>query len=438
MLKKAPTKKQAVPTTAIILDKWKPRKDGRYPIKLRITNRRKYRTYACIYDPEEAKVEPLWLPGEVIGMTKDEFSEVFGAKPRDVNKAKRIYINKLEELASEVIRKLGKSFSWEAFERKYFAKPTDEDNLFTGLKVRANELRAEGQISTAMTMECTSRSLKEFSKKQVLPFQDIDTGFLNRYEKWMTNEKKNSLTTVGIYIRNVRAVYNKAARNGTFLPVSYPFGRGRYQIPGGRNIKKALTHKEVGMIANYPAVDGSMEQKARDYWLFSFLCNGINVKDITRLKYSNIDGDKIIFIRSNTARETKSNPRPVVIIITRLIGRIIDRWGVKPAAPDQFIFPILHSDMTPEQEYRAVQQTVHNINKNIRRIAKELNISSNVTSYTARHSFATILMRSGASTEFISESLAHTNVITTQNYLGSFEDDEKRKWAETLANFGEV
>jgi integrase len=118
-----------------------------------------------------------------------------------------------------------------------------------------------------------------------------------------------------------------------------------------------------------------------------------------------------------------------------MIGRILDRWGNKPAYPDQYVFPILERGLTPEQEYFKIQWVTCQINKYIRVIAEKVGIKNKVTSYTARHSFATVLKRSGASIEFISESLGHSNLQTTENYLADFEIEEKRKWAKELTKF---
>jgi integrase len=148
---------------------------------------------------------------------------------------------------------------------------------------------------------------------------------------------------------------------------------------------------------------------------------------MARLTYGNIEGDIIKLTRAKTEREKRHSPRPITIVITKLIGRIIDHWGIKPALPSQYIFPILQSGMTPESEYKAIQQMTKNINDAVGDIAKALELPQKVTTYTARHSFATVLKRSGASTEFISESLGHSNVLTTENYLSDFETDVKWK-----------
>ena len=83
-----------------------------------------------------------------------------------------------------------------------------------------------------------------------------------------------------------------------------------------------------------------------------------------------------------------------------------------------------------------IRQTTKNINKHIDDIAKALKITKRVTTYTARHSFATVLKRSGVSTEFISESIGHADLRTTENYLDSFEDDAKVENAKKLLDFG--
>ena len=87
----------------------------------------------------------------------------------------------------------------------------------------------------------------------------------------------------------------------------YPFGKRRYQIPTSRNIKKALKLQDVAKIYHY-APECEQESRAKDFWLFSYLANGINPKDIASLKYRNIEGEYLIFERAKTENTTRSNP----------------------------------------------------------------------------------------------------------------------------------
>jgi integrase/recombinase XerD len=427
------TEPKAVP--AIIHEYWRPRKDNKAAVKLRVTHKKRNRTWILKYPPMD---DPNFsqLCGQTIALTAAEFKKATGGHPSKFE-VLDLHFAEIKTHARNIIKGMG-IFTFDGFETLFFSTPSDNGDLFSVLETRGKEMRSEGRISTAVTFECGLKSLKEFTGKEKFPFERVTVKFLKEYEKWMLTPrvipgkkrvKGNSRTTVGIYLRNVRTVFNQVKPVG----VLYPFGKskyGLYSIPKGKNTKKALTQADIAKIASYLTGKGAIEERSRDYWLFSYLCNGINIKDMARLKYANINGDKITLIRAKTA-DTVEDETTIEIMITKQIGRILDRWGNKPANRDEYIFPILFAGMTPEDEYRAIQRAVHTINKNMTNICKEIGIDR-VTTYGARHSFATVLKRSGASIEFISESLGHRNKQTTQNYLANFEDGEKRKWAEML------
>lgn len=407
-------------TTAIILEERKPQQVNKYPVKLRVTYKR-VRRYYTLKD----------LKDKSLIMTKEEFAKVQGTRPRDTYKEFSIHLSTIEKKAIKVIGNLP-VFTFEAFERNFFSNNSDGRDLLSSLKNTATDLRKADRISYAVSYECASNSLKEYSGSTILPFENIDVHFLNEYEKWMQNSG-NSLTTVGIYLRNIRTEFNKAIREEVVPASIYPFGQGKYEIPTGRNVKKAIFLKELRLIAKFKVIKGSSEHRYRDYWLFSYLCNGINVKDMARLKYGNINSDLITINRAKTERERKQAPKPIIIVITSMINRIINTWGNKPRLAEQYVFPILIPGLTATQEYKKIQQTTKMINDYIGHIAEELELSMKVTTYTARHSYATSLKHSGASMEFISESLGHSSMKTTENYMADFEIEEKRKWANKLS-----
>jgi site-specific recombinase XerD len=99
------------------------------------------------------------------------------------------------------------------------------------------------------------------------------------------------------------------------------------------------------------------------------------------------------------------------------------------------MFPVLNENLSPERERQLIKQLNDVINANMKTIAKSVGLNEVVTTYAARHSFATILQRSGASTEFISEALGHSNVKTTQSYLAGFEDKSKKEMVKVLTAF---
>ena len=155
-----------------------------------------------------------------------------------------------------------------------------------------------------------------------------------------------------------------------------------------------------------------------------------NLADIFRLKYKNIDGDTIVFVRHKTATTGK---RFLYWLKNCRTGRrLLNRWGSKPAIPDNYVFNILTSGLTPAVERAKIQQATKTLNKYIKRIAGNVGISGKVTSYTARHRFATVLKLEGENIAYISEALGHSNLKTTENYLKSFDRATRMKAAKKL------
>ncbi len=155
-------------------------------------------------------------------------------------------------------------------------------------------------------------------------------------------------------------------------------------------MKKALSLTDIKRLFDYtPPHDG--EAKALDLWLFTYLCSGINMKDIARLKYRNLTTDSITFIRAKTERTTKEDVKPIVATRNPEINQIIQRWGNLPKTPDTYVFPILSPGLTAQQELEKVRQVIKTTNTYMQKIAATLEIEKKVTTYTARHSFSTIL-----------------------------------------------
>jgi len=405
-------------TTAIVQDKRILKKDGTYAIKLRIThNRQQY------YFPINVWLKPEdWMKTQV-------------TNPRKEFKEHKLYFNQIEAKANGVIRNMN-TFSLETFKKKFNQKSVKQNDAFQYFYNYINNLNEEGRSGTAASYLCAVNSIRKFNtskNRKKLPFSDITPKWLEQYESWMLSEGK-SITSIGIYLRSLRTIINLAIEDSTIQSEHYPFGKRKYQIPAGQNIKKALTIADIKKIVEYQP-KSNREAWARDMWLLSYLSNGINMQDIFNLKYENIKGNKITFIRAKTKRSSKQNLKKVNIILIPEIETIIEKWGVKPKNPKSFIFGIIEDTDDPRRKLAKSKQAIKNINKYTKKIGAELGIEIPLTTYVARHSFATILKRSGAPIEFISESLGHQDLRTTENYLDSFEDETKEKYQRQLLNF---
>lgn len=404
--------------TKVVLDTRIQRKNGTHTVKLRITH-----GYQQKYYPLNES------------FTTEEWDDINDDNARGKNKQFATYFQAIEHKAIDLIRTLH-PFSYEVFERKFFQQSIKRSDLLSVMANYIDNLFLEGRTGTADSYKCAYKAINKFAcdkKRKKLPFEIITPEWLNKFEKWMLENQK-SVTTVGIYMRSLRTIINIGIEKGLLNQEAYPFGKRKYIIPASRNIKKALHIEDINKIVNYIPQHES-EARARDLWIFSYLCNGVNIKDIVLLQYKNIEGDRLHFIREKTKNTKKQDRNPITVIILPEIKAIIKKWGVLSLDPEAYIFGVIKPKDTPEDIRKKTKQLTKTINKYMKRIGERLEIPDKITTYTARHSFATILKRSGAPTEFISESLGHTNLQTTANYLDSFEDDTKVKYQSALLKF---
>jgi integrase/recombinase XerD len=400
----------------IIHYKTRQKKSGKFPVKLRVINNRDHKDYKTGID-----------------LTEDEFEGATNTNPKKQFRVIASELNTIREKANQTIKSIP-HFTYNKFESLFFDFHKDASDIFPFFEDYIKQLTEEDRIKTAVAYRTAMNALKNYHPKK-LHLYDITPSFLSNFQK--ANEKKGkSPTTTGIYIRSLRTIYNLCINKGIIKKdENYPFGRGKYVIPAGRNIKKALSLSEIGKIAKYKAIAGSFPDRARDFWMLSYLLGGINFKDLLLLKHKNIDKDMLRYVREKTKKTTQGNQFTISAFIPDEAREIIDKWKDETKTKDDYLFPFIKDTDNPKTKYATVEQFIQNTNKNLKRICEELGIEKNVTTYYSRHSAATVLKRSGASISQIQEVLGHSSPIITQKYLDSFEDETKRELAKALNNF---
>lgn len=413
-------------TTGIILDIRRIKEDKTYPVKLRLTYKGKRKYYSI-----DSK-------SEVYSLDKDSFNKMMNPNLKinnlrfKVNDLKdiKLKLSNIQTDAKKIIDNMP-VFTFEGFEKMFKSKTGNKD-VFSFIQSYIKDLKKEGRINYAVTYQTALKSIKNFNKKKEFLFNDLTDSFLKRYESYLKTESK-SVTTISINMRCLRRVFNLAIKQGIVKTELYPFGdkdSDKYQIPESQNIKKALSKDNIKKIHNYKPLPGSPEHFYKDLWIFSYLCNGMNMADILRLKYSNISNDEIVFIRHKTSHKRRN--KPVQVEILPEVKEIIERWGTKPVFSSNYIFNFLTDGLSPEKEVMKIKQETKQVNKYIKKIALKVGLSDNISTYTARHSFASVLKLSGESVAYISEAMGHSDIKTTENYLSSFDSKQRKKAAKKL------
>lgn len=398
-------------TVAAILDTRRTKNENSYPVRIRVTYRRKSQYYPTGKDltPEQWDAMPTTRNRELRAI-RESIANSFDIVRQNV-----------EELAYAA------GFSFDALDIRL--KSGCNDTVNTAFQAKIDALRANSQVGNMIVYDNVQKGIERFAGSRIA-FDAITVGWVQKYEHFLREEGKTA-STIGIHLRTLRAIINEARRAGIIKDSQYPFGKGRFEIQAGEGRKMALTLEQIGRIARYE--DGSRATaKYRDYWLFLYLCNGINMADFVKLRYRDIVNGEICFVRQKTERTTKTR-KEIRVVISEPMQAIIARWG-NERNPDGFIFPVLTGTETALEQKRKTQYLTRAINKRMTMVGRALGID-HISTYTARHSFATVLKRSGANIAYISESLGHSDLKTTENYLASFERDEREKNARLLTKF---
>ncbi len=392
-----------------VQDTQRKKQSGLYPIKIQIVHNRIQRYYNTGKE-----------------LSADDWAVLSETKSKKLISIRSDIKNSFEKVEN-VVRELVEEGDFSLDMLNVRLGKCTNDTINMAFKAKIDGLVEVGAIGNSITYSCAYKNLEKYAGTKI-SFDAITVDWLKKYEKAMLAEGK-SYTTISMYIRSLRAIFNEAKSAGVVKEAHYPFGKGKYEVPTGKGRKLALTLQQIKQVITY--TDGTeATEHYRDLWFFSYLCNGINVNDMLKLKYSNIDGDEIHFYRSKTLHTSKEK-KEIEALLTPEMKQIIERWGNPDKNPDNFVFPFLTGNETPMEQKMRIQDVTRRINKRLKMISDQLGIPG-ISTYTARHSYASVLKRSGANIAYISESLGHSDLKTTENYLASFEKEERIKNAALL------
>jgi len=256
-----------------------------------------------------------------------------------------------------------------------------------------------------------------------LSFNDITIPYINHFNEWMEKDGVSS-NTRECHIKRLRAIYNKAIKNGQANKENYPFGRDGFQVYAlhRETEKRYMPTDHLEKLKNQKS-ENPYNEYARLLFLFSYYCYGISFKDMAVLRKSNIvkynSGEYIVYKRLKT-QDKKSSPISIKIThnIRQTLNAIID---YKEPIED-YLLPIVSK---PKENYsrlsRHIEIVLRSYNKFLQRLADEFGINMKLTSYVSRHTAAMQLQGHQIPEHVISQMLGHKKLETTKVYLDSLD-----------------
>lgn len=387
--------------SSLYLDLRKVKKNGKYPLKIRLFNSktRKQKFFPTNFE-----------------FTKEEHTAILSNK----TKSDKDWYLKLSSLLLKVNKAIDetKPFDFEVFENKLYDKYSKADSVKSIYTEKINELIKSESIGTADMYKNSLRSIELFliSRKSNLDnfnVSEINHNWLTAYRNYITKTRGNSSETAGMYLRNIRSIYNLAIQKRIVDAESYPFGKNGFQIKTQTKSKFTLLPKDIEVFKNLIPKNKSQEL-AKDYFLMSYYCCGINLTDIAYFSKTNFTGDTLTFFRKKTEETTVSNIEIRIPLRNEML-EIINKYRDDSK---KYVFGIIDENDDATERKKKIKNFNNNINKDIKKL-KQGKIDIDVTFYTARHSWATNMVIAGASTIYIQQQLGHTDLKTTMGYIAT-------------------
>ena len=280
-------------------------------------------------------------------------------------------------------------------------------------------LKREGKFPAMHVYACTLRSYEKFCAEERYPknttaslsMQEIFTPErLKEYEDWLAGQQ-SSPNTISTYMRTLQAVYNRWMSPGIegYNPVLF---KDVYTKVESRT-KRALTAEQMEQLRNTDfSVLTLRKQQVLTYFLLMFMLRGMPFIDLAHWRKSDLRNRRITYRRHKTGKLMVVDVPPDAM---RLLQKYRDKTD------SEYLFPLLHGGLFMEDHHHRYQETLRHFNRELARLMKQLLPVVSVSSYTARHTWATLAYHSGVPVGLISQSLGHSSIRVTMTYLKPFD-----------------
>lgn len=397
------------------LDTRRKKKDNSYPIILRLSHLRKTTSISLghsvqkeFWDDKSQKVKKTFNGVSTIGRLNNQLIKEKARATDIIND-----LHEKDELNFLSIKQL----------KNRIVKTATFDSFFEYGNSIIIELKKAQRFGNANSYYAVLKILKKFNEGNDLKFNELNYEFLKKFEQYHYS-RGNSVNGLAVYMKTIRATFNKAINAGIISKDAYPFTN--YKIKTTPTEKRALDIKSIKAIMMLKLEETDNLFHFRNYFLASYMLYGISFIDLAFLKLDNIIDNRVKFQRKKTAK-------PYNIKITSQLDEILSHY-TKDKSKEDFIFPIIKRDIF-ELQYKDVLWARKRYNKGLKEIAKMCNIEQRLTSYVSRHSFATQAMFQDVPLQAISAMLGHNRLTTTQIYLKTLPNNILDDYNEQISAF---
>ena len=367
--------------------------DGMYPLVIRIIHERVKRE---VYTPYRLRPEEFEVCSEM-AVTKSRGKER-ASYIRKVNECIN-YIKEELESIRDSLESRGEYTTSELVQA--YKNRNDMSCFFTYAGCRINELTASGRDGTAANYRSAVNAFEHYLGSRDLSVDDLTQKTVEAFIDSQTRQG-NSPNTAAFYVKQLRAIYNKAYDEGYVSSTHNPFHR--IKLKGCKTPKRAIAKKEINRICGADLKGRHRHlELSRNLFMFSLYTRGMAFVDMCYLKKENIHGNMLVYRRRKTGQWLQIR---IEAPLKELLRKYYD-------ANSPYLLPMLRDD----DSYKGYRYIQRRLNKRIREIGDLLEFNFPLTFYVARHTWATLAHESGIAMSVISEGMGHGSEKTTRIYL---------------------
>lgn len=364
-------------TTSVYLDKRYRKNDGKFPLKIAITMHGR-----AAYIPLGMSLDAAHWDARRQRVTTLENR---AALNRSIERQRLAVEDALLDLQAKGLLKFATATD---ARRMVLERFNPEDKAIYFLNWFDNYMsRKQGRTKELYSV--TRNKITAFDSSR-LRFEDITLAWLQRFANWM-QEQGAATNTAAIDLRNIRAVFNDALDNE--VTACYPFRK--FKIKQTATAKRNLSVERLRMLFSYDGV-GLRQCRALDLFRLSFLLVGMNIADLATLRPEDYKDGRIIYTRHKTHKEYN-------IKVEKEAADIISRH--RSSSPLRLL------------DFLDTFASVHNLCSSVNIELKKLPNMQGVSTYWARHTWATIATELDIPKETIAAALGHGNTSVTDIYI---------------------
>lgn len=288
---------------------------------------------------------------------------------------------------------------------KQLCQPKERAEFFSFASSLIKRLRQADKATTADTYTTAVNSFAHFFGNKELPFEALDGLLTADYQSWLAASCM-CRNTISFYMRNLRAIYNRAV-DALDIEQRFPFKHVYTGID--KTAKRAVTQEVIRALRQLDLRDNPLMDYARDLFMFSFYTRGMSFVDMAYLKKSDLQHGVLTYCRQKTKQRISVKWLPCM-------QEVVDKYDT---ASSPYLLPIIRdADADTRKQYKSA---AHLVNCKLKKLGQLLGLPIPLTTYVARHTWASLALSTDASISTISKAMGHDSEATTRIYLAQLD-----------------